>query len=128
MNPQGTLEFIRRDPRIRVELFADYCVIDSPSDNGVAKESTIVKTLGGGGVMFLSPVHLPKGTHVEMKVFFDIMAITFEAEVVWTELQLERNQKEFPCGLSFSRIADDDLFYIQYMVNQKLHSNPGGGE
>jgi len=124
MTPHGTLEFVRKHPRINLELLAEFSVSDPDQKEGVKKESVLIKTLGGGGVMFTSPVPLPEGALVNMKVFFEFSAIPFQAEVVWTELQVERKQNEFRCGLKFRSILDDDLLYIQHFLHKQLQTNP----
>jgi hypothetical protein len=123
MAPQGTLEFVRKYPRIYLELLAKFSVAD-PAEEGSKKESVLIKTLGGGGVMFVSPTPLEEGTIVDMNVFFEFSVIAFQAEVVWTEINVERKQKEFRCGLKFRSISDDDLLFIQHVLHKQLQINP----
>ncbi len=123
MAPQGTLEFVRKHPRINLELLATFSVAASTEDAS-KKESALIKTLGGGGVMFVSPTPLEEGTIVDMKVFFEFSTVPFQAEVVWTEINVERKQKEFRCGLKFRSISDDDLLYIQHFLHKQLQINP----
>ena len=124
MSPAGTIEFTRKHPRIRIELRAEFVISDCEKESS-QRESAVIKILGGGGVMLISPEPLSEGTLVDMKVYFECAEMTFKAEVVWTELQLERNQKEFRCGLKFHAIADDDLLYIQHVVHRQLRTDPG---
>ncbi|MBI3352651.1 MAG: PilZ domain-containing protein [Nitrospirae bacterium] len=123
MAPQGTLEFVRKYPRINLELLAEFSVT-APAEEGSKKESALIKTLGGGGLMFVSPTPLEEGTIVDMNVFFEFSTIPFQAEVVWTEINVERKQKEFRCGLKFRSISDDDLLYIQHFLHKQLQINP----
>jgi hypothetical protein len=123
MAPQGTLEFVRKHPRINLELLATFSVAASTEEDS-KEESALIKTLGGGGVMFVSPTPLEEGTIVDMKVFFEFSTIPFQAEVVWTEINVERKQKEFRCGLKFRSISDDDLLYIQHFLHKQLQINP----
>lgn len=122
MTPQGTLEFVRKHPRVNLELQAEFSVT-TPGEANPKKESVLIKTLGGGGIMFVSPMSLQEGSIVDMKVYFEFSSIPFQAEVVWTELQVERKQKEFRCGLKFRSILDDDLLYIQYFLHKQLQTN-----
>ena len=123
MSPQGTLEFVRKHARINLELLAIFSVA-GPNEKSSKKESVLIRTLGGGGVMFLSPIPLKEGTLVDMTAFFEFSAIPFLAEVVWTEMNVERKQKEFRCGLKFRSIGDDDLLFIHHFLHKQLSINP----
>jgi hypothetical protein len=123
MAPQGTLKFVRRYTRINVELIAAFSMA-APTEEAPRNKSVLIKNLGVGGIMFLSPICLKEGMLVEMTVCLDFSVIPFTAEVAWIEIKVEREEKGFRCGLKFRSISDDDLSYIHDFLHKQLQINP----
>lgn len=115
--PEGRIEYIRRKyPRVDLELTAAFRVIGTER----GELHILTKTLGGGGLMFISPVQLSVGDILEAVLFYLTLQIQFKTKVVWTEQQLENQISDFKCGLEYTEISDEDrsLIFNIVMSNQ----------
>jgi len=45
MTPRGTLEFVRKHPRINLELLAEFTIADPDQKEGLKKESALIKVV-----------------------------------------------------------------------------------
>jgi len=81
------------------------------------RHSHNIKSLGGGGLMFISPVPLNIGTRLEMTIFNFMVQINFIAEVIWTRKVTEPKPSQFQYGVIFSEISDENLVEISRILN-----------
>jgi len=111
----------RFHPRVNVDLKTDFQVLRKAigSDNCSPRVDTTAKTLGTGGVMFVSNIPLTVGTKVDMKLHYYSITIEFVAEVVWTEERAGFNTPEFYCGSRYSAISYDNLTHIQNIIRSQ---------
>jgi hypothetical protein len=119
----GSVLYHRRaHPRANLELQADFRILlpDHPTEESRQKAKT--ETVGGGGLMFVSPVVLSLGTRLEMRLFYMTFVLEFIAEVVWIEQLVGNETDEFKCGLRYVDIADGDLAYIHYILYSNQES------
>jgi hypothetical protein len=99
----------RRFRRLPVELKTDLRVLLPEMDQERIHLHTC--SLGGGGLMFTSPLHLKVGTLLQMRLFYYARQIEFSAEVVWTG-----KGAGFQCGVQFTQISQDDLLEIHQIL------------
>jgi hypothetical protein len=119
----GSVLYHRRaHPRANLELQADFRILlpDQPAEESRRKART--ETVGGGGLMFVSPVALSLGTRLEMRLFYMTFVLEFVAEVVWIEQLVGNETDDFKCGLRYVDIADGDLAYIHYILYSNQES------
>ncbi|MBI1824610.1 MAG: PilZ domain-containing protein [Nitrospirae bacterium] len=122
----GSVLYHRRaHPRANLELQADFRILlsDTPTEDQRQKAKT--ETLGGGGLMFVSPIQLSLGNRLEMRLFYMTFVLEFVAEVVWIEQLVGNETEEFKCGLRYVDIADGDLAYIHYILYSNQESIEG---
>ncbi len=77
---------------------------------------SMAKTLGTGGLMFVSNFPLPVGTKVDMKIHYYSITVEFVAEVVWTKEEAGFGTSEYFCGSRYSAISYDNLTHIQNIL------------
>ncbi|MFI5305079.1 MAG: PilZ domain-containing protein [Nitrospiria bacterium] len=124
MASQGKKEILRNSARINLEIQAAVS-ITPPGKRFSEMVSVSIKSLGGGGIMIISPILLREGSLVKTTLFFQSSEISFMAEVVWTDKKSgKKEQKEFRMGLKFRSISDNDLLYIQNFVLKQLQISP----
>jgi hypothetical protein len=117
----GLQDYKRRYPRVKLPLPADLRILLPNKDP--EQYSLNIKSLGYGGLSFISPVTLKVGTPVEMTIFNFMDQITFGAEVTWTKKVPESKTPNFNVGLKFTQISDEDMVKIHHIVNSNL-TNP----
>jgi len=123
----GSVIYHRRaHPRANLELQADFRILLPEKPSEQERRKTRTQTLGGGGLMFISPVPLSLGTKLEMRLFYMTFILEFVAEVVWLEQLVGNETEEFKCGLHYVDISDGDLAYIHYILysNQQFNLLP----
>ena len=117
--------YYRKYPRVNMELGADFKVVFPSENRAQEKLTTMVETLGGGGLMFVSPIPLSPGIQIDMRLYYDTRVIPIVAEVVWTEPEAETENNRFRCGLEFTFISRDDLLHIHDILFKQLNQgNP----
>lgn len=113
----GSVLYHRRaHPRANLELQADFRIVSSEQPADQERQKTKTRTLGGGGLMFISPVPLSLGSRLDMRLFYMTFILEFVAEVVWIEQLVGNETGEFKCGLQYVDISDGDLAYIHYIL------------
>ena len=123
MSLSGSIDYHRRYPRVNLELKVDFRVLLHENEKDRISLNTI--SLGGGGLMFLSPNKLPTGTRLEMRLYHYAHVIKFIAEVAWTEHLVGTETSDFKCGLEFVKISQDDLLHIHHIL--ETHQNIQSG-
>jgi len=107
--------FIRNHPRLNIDMLAYYQIFV----NGRYEKRVplFLKTLGKGGLMFLSPIPLSVGKELQMRFHYYSKLIEFTAIGVWSEKVLKRNSLLFKNGASFANISNDNLSRIDHIIN-----------
>jgi uncharacterized membrane protein len=114
----GSIVYSRRHPRVNVELPADFRILLPNKD--LDRHSQNIKSVSGGGLMFISPVPLTIGTRLEMTIYNFIVQINFIAEVIWIQKVLDAKPSQFKYGLMFSQISDENLVQISRILNSNI--------
>jgi hypothetical protein len=107
--------FKRNYPRLNIDMLAYYQILV----NGIYEKEVplLLKTIGKGGLMFLSPIPLSIGKELQMRLLYYSKLIEFTAKGVWTEKIERRNRLMFKSGAIFTAISNDNLDYINHIVN-----------
>lgn len=108
-------EFNRNYPRLNIDMLAYYPI----SINGsYEKEIPLyLKTIGKGGLMFLSSIPLSVGKELPMRLLYYSKVIEFTARGVWTEKVQKRDTRLFKSGAIFTEISSENLDTINHIVN-----------
>lgn len=108
----------RAHSRVPVDLKSDFQVLQLKNniDPLAQRIDSMTKTLGTGGLMFISNVPLPVGTKVDMKLHYYSIIVEFVAEVVWTKEETGFGTSEYFCGSRYSAISYDNLTHIQNIL------------
>lgn len=108
----------RAHPRVAVDLKTDFQVLQFRKEGNFSPERVVsmAKTLGTGGLMFISNVPLPVGTKVDMKIHYYSITVEFVAEVVWTKEEAGFGASEYFCGSQYSAISYDNMTHIRNIL------------
>lgn len=108
----------RVHPRVVIDLKSDFQVLQSQKTGETSphRVDSMAKTLGTGGLMFVSNVPLPVGTKVDMKIHYYSIIIEFVAEVVWTKEEEGFGTSEYFCGSRYSAISYDNMTHVQNIL------------
>jgi hypothetical protein len=108
----------RAHPRVPVDLKTNFQVLQlrKEGESSPQRIDSMAKTLGAGGLMFVSNVPLPVGTKVDMKIHYYTITVEFVAEVVWTREEAGFGSSEYYCGSRYSAISYDNLTHIQNIL------------
>jgi hypothetical protein len=117
----GLQDYKRRYPRVKLPLPMDLRILLPNKEPD--QYSLNIKSLGYGGLSFISPVPIKVGTSVEITIFNFMDEITFGAEVTWTKKTPESKKPNFNVGLKFTQISDENMVKIHQIVNSNL-TNP----
>ena len=111
----------RAHPRVDVDLRSDFWVLKPKREKGTLPQrfDSVAKTLGTGGLMFVSGVPLPVGTKVDMKLHYYSITVEFVAEVVWTREETGFGHAEYYCGSRYSAISYDNLTHVQNILKSR---------
>ena len=98
----------RRHPRFTVDLPIEYYKIDSP----IHQTGRLTNASEGGLLVYL-PEQMEIGQHLKMKLFFsfgsDLNIIEILAEVVWEDIHLGKDWRDYRYGVRFIDTSLDDL-------------------
>ena len=108
----------RTHPRVAVDLKTDFQVLQlkKMEEKSPQRVDSMAKTLGTGGLMFVSNIPLPVGTKVDMKIHYYSITIEFVAEVVWIKEEAGFGTTEYFCGSRYSAISYDNMTHIQNIL------------
>ena len=118
----GLIDHHRRYPRVNLKLKANFRILQPEKEKDRVELNTV--SLGGGGLMIQSPVHLQTGTRVEMRLFHYAHVIEFVAEVTWTKKQVGAKTAHFKCGLEYVKISQDSLLDIHHILETHQYLKP----
>ncbi len=110
--------YIRNHPRLNIDMLAYYQILVK----GMYEKQIplFLKTIGKGGLMFLSPIPLSVGKEIPMRLFYYSEFIEFTAKGVWAEKIQKRDTFLYKSGAVFTNISDKNLNRIGHIVN--LHT------
>ena len=105
----GTVNFERRKyPRFNIDLPIEYHRIDS-SINHTGKALDISE----GGLLLHFPEQMNLGQYISLKLFLslgsELNTIEVLAEVVWTDIHLDKGWEDYRCGVNFIDISPEDM-------------------
>ena len=109
----GTVNFERRKyPRFNVDLPIEYYRIDS-SINHAGKALNISE----GGLLLHFPEQMDIGQYMRLKLFLplgsELNTIEVLAEVVWTDVHLDKAWGDYRCGVNFIDVSREDMIKLK---------------
>ena len=104
----GTVNFERRKyPRFSVDLPIEYYRIDSSIGH-----SGKALNISEGGLLIYFPEQMEIGQYIKVKFFFslgsELNTIEVLAEVVWTDIHLDKGGGDYRCGVNFIDVSPED--------------------
>ena len=105
----GTVNFERRKyPRFNVDLPIEYHRIDSSIDFAGKAHN-----ISEGGLLLHFPEQMDLGQYIRLKLFlssgFELDSIEVLAEVVWTDIHLDKGWGDYRCGVNFIDVSPEDM-------------------
>ncbi|MBI1821688.1 MAG: PilZ domain-containing protein [Nitrospirae bacterium] len=121
LSDQGKSDFtnLRQHPRAEVDLKTDFKILSAKKEADISSDELVTsnaRTLGEGGLLFVSRVPLAVGTRVDMKLYFYSLTIEFVAEVVWMKEQTEFGTSEYFCGSKYAAISNDNFSHLRNIL------------
>jgi len=109
----GTVNFERRKyPRFNVDLPIEYYRIDS-SISHAGKALNISE----GGLLLHFPEQMDIGQYMRLKLFLplgsELNTIEVLAEVVWTDVHLDKGWGDYRCGVNFIDVSPEDMIKLK---------------
>ena len=104
----GTVNFEKRKhPRFSIDLPAEYCRTDLPTQHGRATNAS------EGGLLLYLPEQVEIGQCLRLKLFFsvgfELKAIEAIVEVVWVDIHLGEDWGDCRTGVRFVEISTEDM-------------------
>ena len=120
----GTTIWKRKYPRVKLEMNGDFSLLLPEMD----KERTPaeIKTLGGGGIMFISSIPLSVGTPLQMRLFHWANVVKFTSRVVWSDPIVENDSTGFQNGVQFEQITNESLIQIRNIMQTWMKKSGEG--
>lgn len=108
----------RNHPRLNIDMLAFYEILV----NGIYEKRVplLLKTIGKGGLMFISPIPLSVGKELQMRLYYFSKLIEFTAKGAWSEKIRKNKAFLFKSGAAFANISNENLDRIDYIIN--LHT------
>jgi hypothetical protein len=109
----------REHPRVEVDLKTDFRVLMRKPKEGrpqMDRVTSQAKTLGKGGLKFVSTMPLSVGDKIDMRLYYYSLMIEFVAEVVWMEERQGFGPSEYICGSRFAAITYDNIAHLQNII------------
>lgn len=110
----GTTIWKRKYPRVNLEMRGDFSLL--LQDMEKERVPTQIKTLGGGGMMFISPMPLSLGTPLQIRLFHWANVVKLNSKVVWSEPVVENDSTEFRNGVQFDQISNEAMIQIRNIM------------
>jgi len=109
----GTVNFERRKyPRFNVDLPIEYHRIDSSIDYAGKAHN-----ISEGGLLIYFPEQMDLGQYIKLNLFlssgFELNTIEVLAEVVWTDIHLDKGKGDYRCGIRFIDISPEDMTKLE---------------
>jgi c-di-GMP-binding flagellar brake protein YcgR len=105
----------RKYPRFTVDLPIEYYQIDSS-----IPQTGRLMNASEGGLLVYSQEQMVIGQYLKMKVFFyfgsDLSTIEILAEVVWEDIRLGKDWRDYRYGVKFIDISPDDLNKLKNLL------------
>lgn len=105
----------RKFPRINLEMNGDCRILMPEKDQ--ERYPSHIKTLGGGGLMLISPLLLSEGTPLQVRIFHPAGPITLNACVVWAETLGKDEGTGFKVGLKFDPNFQAAALQIDFLLH-----------
>ena len=107
----------RKFPRVDLEMKGDFQILMPDRDRD--HHSGRIKTLGGGGMMMISPLPLSEGTPLQVTILLPPDPITLNARVVWAEPAGKEAGSGFKVGLKFDPKFQAAALQIDFLLQKK---------
>ena len=115
ISPTNPEVYNRKHTRINLDLQAFFQILVKGKDE--KRIPLTIKTIGRGGLMFISPIPLSIGKELLMRVHYYSRIIDFTAKGVWLE-KVEKNKHSlFRSGATFTEISDENRVQIDHILN-----------
>jgi len=109
----------RKHPRLDMELDGDFRILLPEKDTKHYLFKT--KTIGRGGLMFVSSVSLSVVTPLQVRLFHRPNVITFNSRVVWTKPFKENKQSRFRIGLKYDPPSQVSLLNVDFFLQDRYY-------
>ena len=119
----GATMWKRKYPRVNLEMRGDFSLI--LPDMEKEKIAAQIKTLGGGGLMFVSPVPLSIGTALQFRIFYWANVIKFTTRIVWSEPDVNPESTQFKNGGKFEDISNETMIQIRNIMQSQQNIPTG---
>jgi len=105
----GTVNFERRRyPRFNVDLPIEYYRIDSP-----IRHAGRGLDISEGGLLIYFPEQMDVSQYLKLKLFLalgsELITIEILAEVVWMDMHLDKDWRDYRTGVRFVDISSENL-------------------
>jgi hypothetical protein len=117
----GSTIWKRKYPRVNLEMKGDFSLLLPEMDK--ERIPAEVKTLGGGGIMFISSLPLSIGTPLQVRLFHWANVVKFTSKVVWSEPIVDKDSTGFQNGLQFEKISNESLIQIRNMMQTWMNKS-----
>ncbi|MHB8483477.1 MAG: PilZ domain-containing protein [Nitrospiria bacterium] len=105
----------RKHPRIDLKLRAFFQI--QPQGKFGKQIPLVIKTIGKGGLMFVSPIPLSIGKELSMRLRYYSRSIEFTVKGVWLEKIQKNKNSMFRSGAVFTEISDENMDHINQILN-----------
>lgn len=118
----------RKFPRISVELFVRYKILDTPAQAFEAQ----TKNISGGGVCLITREELKPGTIVAMDIRFPRSQepVVVSGRVIWSDQSKlgpsPAGHLRFDNGIEFVQISEKDRNFIMDQAGSRQNKGEGG--
>jgi len=107
----------RKHPRISVDLFLDYSLVDIKASHG-----GIAADISEGGLLVYLPEALQVGTLLKIEILFvkglELNLIKAMARIVWSDLAVREISGENRYGLEFQSFMEGDLDKLKRLLKE----------
>ena len=118
----GSTIWKRKYPRVNLEMRGDFSLLIPDMDK--EKISADVRTLGGGGLMFICSMPLSAGTLLVMRLFHWANVVKFTSRVVWSEPLVLKDSTCFRNGVKFDEISNESLIQVRNIMKTWQGKSP----
>jgi c-di-GMP-binding flagellar brake protein YcgR len=105
----------RKHPRFSVDLPVEYYRINSS-----IRHSSRALNASEGGLLIYFSEQMEVGQRLKVKLFFasgsELNAIEVLAEVVWTDIHLDKDWGDYRCGVRFTDISSEDMIKLKHFL------------
>lgn len=104
----------RKHPRVEMDVKGDFRILLPEKD--IERYPMTTKTIGRGGLMFVSSTPLSEGTPLQVRLYPYSQEINFIATVAWMKPSTEDTAPGYKIGIQFKPIRQASLLLIDLLL------------